>query len=308
VIPGEFKRWLKIGGRLMAVAAFVFIGLALHRQWDALRQVEIGRQVWLVVAGLAVTYGCALMLVAEVWHRLISDFAAARFPRRLTLPSYALSQLAKYIPGNVFQYVGRHGRMARAGVANAPLLRAVTSDIIVLLLAAALTASCSYLLFPIRLPMLSDASARLALVAAVVVIAALAAATIAVPRLARFIRKTSPRRATLAAVIPLMMVFFAIQGVTLVSLAGTITGAILPQLATVAVLSWIAGVLPLGAPAGLGTREATILLLAGPLVGSANSLLLAALFRLVTTFGDIVCFGLGWAISRRSLRLHRGDS
>lgn len=298
-MPAGLKGWLQIGGRIMAIAAFVFIALALNRQWSALRQVEIGRQVWLVVAALAVAYGCALMLVAEVWHRLISDFAATKFSRRLTLPSYALSQLAKYIPGNVFQYVGRHGRMARAGVPNGPLLRAVTADIIVLLIAAALTALCSDLLFPIHLPMPSVGSARLVLVTAVLVIAAAGVATIAGPRLVQSIRKSSPRRATLAAVIPLMMIFFTIQGFTLVSLAGAATGAILPQLATVAVISWIAGVLPLGAPAGLGTREAMILLLAGPLVGSANSLLIAALFRLVTTFGDIVCFGLGWAISRQ---------
>ncbi len=136
----QFRRVAKIGGRLVALAAVVFIVLALRREWTEIGDRRLPASVWPTVAALAIVYGGALLVLAEAWHRLICDFSRTALPRRITWPSYALSQPAKYVPGNVFQYVGRHGWMARSGVANGPLLKAVTWDIALLLFGAGLSA------------------------------------------------------------------------------------------------------------------------------------------------------------------------
>ena len=296
------RRAGKIAGRLITVAAFVFIALAIRREWGAVADRHLPLRIWPAVAGLAVVYGSALMFNAEVWHRLISDFARARLPRRITLPSYALSQLAKYVPGNVFQYVGRHGMMSRAGVANAPLLRAMTWDVGFLLIGASLTAMLAFVLFPIDIAFLSAELLRDAAVGAALLAAIAAIALSLSPWLARQVSAARPQVMTAVTVIPLLLMFFTVQASAFTAVGALVTGAFVPQLATVAVISWVAGFVPLGTPAGLGTREAVILLLAGPLVGPADAIVIAALFRLMTTLGDCVCYAIGFAIDRRELR------
>jgi uncharacterized membrane protein YbhN (UPF0104 family) len=289
--------WL---GRLIAVVAVVFVIMAVREQWSAISERSLGARVWLAVAALGIGYGAALMLVAEAWHRLICDFTAEALPRRLTLPSYAVSQPAKYVPGNVFQYVGRHAWLARAGVANTPLLKAMSWDVVLLLLAAALFGIAAFLLHPIPVAFLSDALLRtLAIIAAVVLGVAAMALTIS-PRLRALAGGMRPRAGTVAAVVALLMLFFLLQALVVVALGIGITGRVVPELATVAVVSWMTGYVPLGTPGGLGTREAMLLLLAGPLIGAPDALLLAGLFRLVTIAGDGVCALIGWAIASTS--------
>lgn len=295
------RRLARIAGRLVTVAAFVFIALAIRREWGAVADRHLPLRIWPAIAGIAVVYGSALMFNAEVWHRLISDFARTRLPRRVTLPSYALSQLAKYVPGNVFQYVGRHGLMSRAGVANAPLLRAMTWDIGFLLIGASLTALLAFTLFPIDIAFLSAALLRDAAVVAGIAAVVAAAALSLSPWLARHVSAARPQVATAVTVIPLLLGFFTVQASAFTLVGALVTGQLVPQLATVAVIAWVAGFLPLGTPAGLGTREAVILLLAGPLVGPADAIVVAALFRLTTTLGDCVCYAIGVAINRREL-------
>jgi hypothetical protein len=58
------------------------------------------------------------------------------------------------------------------------------------------------------------------------------------------------------------------------------------------VAAWLAGFVTPGAPGGLGIREAAMVLFAG---GSASAEVLfvaAALFRLVSFGGDLVCFAV----------------
>lgn len=294
------RRFVLWAGRVIALAAVVFIVIALRRQWSEISARSLGPAVWLTVVGLGIGYGTAMLIVAEAWHRLISDFAGTPLPRRLTLPSYAVSQPAKYVPGNVFQYLGRHSWMARAGVANTPLLKAMSWDIILLLLAAALFGIIAFLIFPMPMVFLSERLLRNLALGAVALFVVAATALAFSPRLQRLVGVLRPRAATVAVVVPLLIVFFALQALIFAALGSVIAGEMVPQLATVAVVSWIAGILPLGTPGGLGTREAMVLLLAGPLIGQPDALLLAGLFRLVTIIGDAVCAGIGWLISRTS--------
>lgn len=292
------RRLAKWAGRLVAVAAVVFIAVALRRQWSEISARSLTLTLWLIVVGLGVAYGAAMMLVAETWHWLICDFARQTLPRRLTLPSYAVSQPAKYVPGNVFQYLGRHGWMARAGVANAALLKAMSWDIVLLLVAAGLFGIIAFLAFPMPIAFLSERLLRnLALAAGgLAVIGAVALAVS--PRLQRLAGALRPRATTVVVALALLILFFTVQALIFATLGSAIAGHAIPQLATVAIISWVAGVLPLGTPGGLGTREAMVLLLAGPLIGPADALLLAGLYRLVTILGDIVCAGIGWLIAR----------
>jgi uncharacterized membrane protein YbhN (UPF0104 family) len=54
-----------------------------------------------------------------------------------------------------------------------------------------------------------------------------------------------------------------------------------------------------GAPAGLGVREAVLLLLLAHGMGAANASLLILTLRIATTLGDMLCFVIGLAMMPR---------
>ena len=57
--------------------------------------------------------------------------------------------------------------------------------------------------------------------------------------------------------------------------------------------SWAAGFVVIGAPGGLGVREAAFVALAGASLGESQALLLIGLFRIVTFLGDTLLFAAG---------------
>lgn len=292
------RRLATIAGRVLAVVACGFVAVAVARQWHVIGDRNLPATVWAEVAALAVGYGFLLLIVGEAWHRLISDFARRPLPRRLTIASYALSQLGKYVPGNIFAYVGRHAYMVRGGVANAALLKAVSWEIVFLLGAATLVATVTFSLFPMSIAFLPADALRIAALVAAGGAVVTGIGLLASPRFARVVGDVRPRLETALAVVLLLVLFFTGQALMFAALGSGIEGRMIYPLMTVAIVSWVVGFVPLGTPAGLGTREATILLLAGPLTGQADALVLAACFRFLTIVGDIVCFAIGSLISR----------
>ena len=100
-----------------------------------------------------------------------------------------------------------------------------------------------------------------------------------------------PSAAVSIRVLGLMLCCFFLNGLILWSLArfvfGETDGDQLFYLGLYAV-SWLAGFIVPGAPAGLGVREAIMLAVLGPLYGSALAIGLSIAARLVSTSGDLL--------------------
>ena len=62
--------------------------------------------------------------------------------------------------------------------------------------------------------------------------------------------------------------------------------------------SWLAGFVVIGAPGGLGVREAAFVALAGGALGESHALLLIGFFRVVTFLGDTLFFAAGAIVLR----------
>lgn len=292
---GRLLIWL---GRLLTVAALVFLALAFSRQWQAVANRDLPARLWLGVAGLGLGYGGLMLLVAEAWHHILADLAATPLGRRRSWPSYAVTQIAKYLPGNVFHYVGRVAWLKRDGVPAGTVVPALLWEVLALLAAASTTAALLVLVFPATLLSVEPATIRNLALAGLAVLGVAVAVLVIRPRAVARFASLAPSVATLALVTAILIGFFLGQAGVFTALAALVSGRWLPALLPVAVLAWTIGFVTPGAPAGVGVREATILVAATPLLGPADALLVAALFRLVTTIGDAVCAGIGWAIHK----------
>lgn len=91
---------------------------------------------------------------------------------------------------------------------------------------------------------------------------------------------------------------FLLLGSALAALAYAVSDpspATLPLAIGAFALSWVAGFLVPGAPAGLGVREGVLVALLSPSVDGALPVVLG--FRLATTLGDFLSLGLGWVLA-----------
>jgi len=227
-------------------------------------------------------------------------------PRRWHQAVYGRTQIAKYLPGNLFHLAGRQLLGRRLGHAQATLALASLAE------AASLSAIAAVLALPLvwrGLDLLWNGALVLTALAA-------AAGSLWLVRTAQGqalrarLRSTSPGRRMAAIGLRWPQVlraallhasFFVASGTLLWLLAlAASDGAALaldPLTATGALaLAWLAGFITPGSSAGIGVREAVLIMTLTGALGSEASTLLALAFRLVTTGGDVVLFALAAAL------------
>lgn len=289
------KRAAIWAGRLLALLCLGYLGWAAARHWHDLGSWRPDRTAIALLIGLPILYGVAMLLIGEAWHQLITGFAGRPLDRRTTIASYGVTQVAKYLPGNVFHYVGRHLWLSRQGVAHKALALALAWETMLLAGSALAVAAVAVLLSAASPPDIAGHPARFWALIVLVAGACVLAAMLSVPLWIGRLRPVMPPAEALLRAIAAYAAFFAIQGVVFASLFLAVGSTPVLLAVGIAGLSWLVGFLTPGAPGGIGSRELVLTTLAAPLVGTAAALILSALFRLTTTLGDVICF----LISRR---------
>jgi hypothetical protein len=105
-----------IAALIAAGASFVFLGLALYRDWQELAQYEWSIDYRYLLAASAI-YPVPFLLMASVWSQVIGRLAG--FSNYFgNLQIYCYSGLIKYIPGTFWYVLGRAYFYERQGIAK----------------------------------------------------------------------------------------------------------------------------------------------------------------------------------------------
>jgi uncharacterized membrane protein YbhN (UPF0104 family) len=293
----SLKRALAWLGRAFSLAALIYLAVGIGRQWTTLSAWRLSLADLGLMVVSAIGYGAALFLVAEAWHRLVSNSASAPLSRTLTVPSMGVTQIAKYLPGNVLHLVGRHAWLSRAGVSHAALARAAAWEAGCLVVAAVITASLLAIVWPPQINLPSVDVRQAAVLALATLLCGVGLAALLRWRFA-LIRRWTPSLSVAAGAVAILVIFFLSQGSIFMLLMIAVDAHLTPEVLPIPVVAWLVGFLTPGAPGGLGTREFILSTLMSPLLGSGKALIVTALFRLVTTLGDVICFLASYALTR----------
>jgi hypothetical protein len=274
------RRWLGRGIGWLAVALSLgFIGTRISRDlaWNLILQHL--QPLALAVAVGALIYGLAGLLLAEAWRQLLATEPTGR-PASRYHAVYGRTQIAKYLPGNVFHFAGRQWLGRALGHSQAVLaLASVTETALLVAVAGALA-----------LPLAADHLGGLPDLVVLAVVLGLLTALL-VPRLRQWLPATP--RLTRAAL--LYGAFFLVAGGVLWLLALSLDAAGQLGLWTAVsafALCWIAGFATPGAAAGIGVREAVLIMVLDDRLGPEISLAVALALRLATACGDVLFFAL----------------
>jgi hypothetical protein len=282
------KKWLVRTGSFLAVAGGVFV---LHRLWsykDSLNLELWGWQEWTVVGALACAYAVINGLLALGWHYLLRHRNEHQ-PIGWSLHVYAVTQISKYIPGNVFQFAGRQIMGATAGAGQRSLLYSTAMEFLLLIAAAmCFFPSALSVFFPGLHPFFTTSFAILLLVMLPPSVCAIGGKRLCIAAAAYTVF------VTLSGAIFL--------GVLMLSAGIMISGHDMVKVVGAFAVSWLVGLLTPGAPAGIGVREAILLLLLDDLASESAIITSVVTARVVTILGDVLFFGMGLLVGGRNGR------
>jgi hypothetical protein len=281
-VPAPLRQLGRVIGWFAVGLSFVFIGMQVSRtlEWDLV--LDRLQPFALAVAIGVLIYGLAGLLLAEAWRQLLSAEPTAH-PARLYHAVYGRTQIAKYLPGNVFHFAGRQWLGRDLGHTQTNLALASVAET-VLLIAVASALALPLVANHVGLSLVANDLGKLT--AAVLLGLALVGAPLLRGRLGPALRLS---RAAL-----LYSVFFLLTGGVLWLLILSLGGgrdASGPWIGLSALaLAWITGLVTPGAAAGLGVREAVLIMVLDDQLGPEASLAVALALRLVTTCGDAIFF------------------
>jgi len=265
----------------------------------------------------ALLWSCGAPLLALAWRTMLRGLDVRRSWREL-LAIVGITQFAKYVPGNVAQYIGRVGMSLARGIPARPLAVTLVLETLLVIAAAVVMGVGTGALSEVGLQAVRLHGAQLALIAALVALAIaglFALRRIAPSLLKRFAPKYAPTldgtllppQASLACAFALYCIVYGAVGVGLVLLAHfLLPGAAQDDLLLIAAfsLAWVVGFVTPGAPGGLGVREALLLLMLAPAYSAASASILVIALRIATTLGDVLTLGIGFLL----LPKHAGAS
>ena len=276
------RTWSRRAGTALAAVGIAWVAARLLRYRGELAPADIPGVVWACALGLAPAYAAANVLLALAWRALLHGQGTPA-DRVWSIRTYGVSQLSKYLPGNVMHLASRQLLGASAGVPHAVLARSS-------LLELAGLASAGLLLSLPALPLIDGGRFRWVTpeAGAAIVLLTLGAVRMTAGALtARILGRHLLFLLTASLIFTVLLVLLT-----------PVADRTLPWTAACGAYAaaWLAGFVTPGAPAGLGVREAVLVLLLEDHAAEQHLLPAVVLSRVVSALGDTIFFGAAaWA-------------
>ena len=278
VVEHATTKRVRAVAQLLLLAAIVFVALRVRSIWHG-SHIELSRVDWGALAGALVLGAAGTAAGAPIWLAILEALGVRTQRRWMGL--FFQAQLGKYIPGSVWQYAGRAAIARTSGIPVRPVGVSLPIEFV-----ASSAAGGSMAAF-----LLGWWGA--------VVVGAVAVLLAASERLSRCQRPTV--LATVRAAL-LYLPSWVLLGASFWLCARGLLGVPVDDLAFYIgafAVAFLAGLVAVYAPGGLGVREAVLVALLSSRIGAANALVVAAASRLVLILADVALAGTATAALRR---------
>ena len=285
MVSPRLKRILHWAGSTLSVAGVVFVVIKLSEYSGQIDFSRFTYRHWMVLVALTIIYATANVFLSLAWKRLLQHFRIS-VRSMWAFRTYGVSQLAKYVPGNIFHLASRQSIGQAAGLPAWPLAKSAVWELCIISVTGAMF---GILVLPYFIPAVSLFLATVTF---------LGVLTIVATGLGKFVGLS------IAYAVGWYVLFLMVSGIIFVGLltllmqenstvllqASSLTGAF--------VVAWLAGLVTPGAPAGVGVREFVLMVLLKGSVFEPALLLAVLLGRFVTVGGDLLFFLIATSITR----------
>ncbi|MBR0512598.1 MAG: flippase-like domain-containing protein [Ruminococcus sp.] len=296
------KKALKIIGNIVMIAALAFVVKKLLDMDISFSQLSEGR----VVCALVLCFVIQTVIIicsCYPWLVFTRSLSGRKIPFSAAMPVYTQSNLYKYLPGNVFQYVGRNQLAADMEISHVDVACATVLDV---LFCVFWTAVISVIMLGGRIAELLSKYGRNLLIVGAVGIVIVIALILAVrmkfrDKFKAYISRYSKAFARENRPMLLRGVFYyLLQNAVSAAMYMGCLALIVPQADTgeltaltgAFLFAWIIGFVTPGAPGGIGIREGVMLFVCGDSFAD-RIVLFVLVMRIGSVFADVAAFVIG---------------
>lgn len=293
----RFLRWVILGVILF------FLAKVLHTHWQEVASIRVEAVGW---ACLAIALGLTLsahICAGWVWSYVLrKDFHQAVEMSGI-IQAYLQTNIAKYLPGNIWHYYGRISAAQRSGaslevatvsVLLEPLLMASAALIVALLSGQVLVAQYGWSILVVQWAVLG-----LTLGAIHPNVLNLLIRRLAKGKTNAVSTNIQPSLLSHYPLIALCgsLIFLLLRGagflLTFLAISSFDLGQVLILLSVFSI-AWLLGLIVPGAPGGIGVFEATAIALLGTTVPTSTLIAVVAFYRLVSVASEAIGSLMAW--------------
>lgn len=316
-LTDKIKKYVNYAGSALAIISCVFIVLTfLKIDLSKLASIPLNRIITTVLLG-SILYGLFFNLLSVSWIlclRLFSE-SAYKVPFENLIYVYNKSNLLKYLPGNVFEFVGRNVFGSKYKIEHkhlilSSLLETIFIILISLGLGVVISEQVSIVLIKkitpiVKIPYLNyEVLSWLALFGFIFTI------TLVLFYLKVFFHKDkstfkfSHSILSLILILTLLILVFCNLSFTLSLVFSNLFDLSIGYsdfkiIFSCFCLSWLVGFLTPGAPGGLGVKDISMFFLLSQFYPSELSLVATIIHRIISILGDVIAFGLIFVLKQK---------
>lgn len=302
IIVQKLKKVFTIIGRVLTVLSIVFVIYSLYKidiDWSCFSHPYV---MFLSVLGLSLLVAFYSFINAYVWKLYIDLFSGSHNSTYEVFIIYLKSNIAKYLPGNVIQYVGRNVLGKKLEIGQKSIAMATVAELISLV--------CGNIIFALVMSLQNTKSVvgrlwteyNLRKSVSVITILGIVIVVICSCYLLKsgFIRKTRDNITgdKIKKVVRLFCIVFILYSIVFVMSALILLRIFyilnadisFANVASANALSWLAGYIVPGAPGGIGIREVVLVWLLEAECLPEIVILAAVLLRVCVILGDFLSF------------------
>lgn len=299
----NLKKLLKLAGNLIIIAALVFVVKKIMGMDVKLSDFKSGAVMGSFLINFAVQTGI-IIISCFPWLVFTQSLSGKKIPYSAAMPIYTKSNILKYIPGNVFQYVGRNQLALEMKISHVDVACATILDILFcvfwtgVISVVLLGGKIAELLGKYGKNILIIGIAGIILAAALIIFIRLKFKDKLIEFLSRYSKAfKKENRAKLLQGIFYYLVHNAILAASYFVCLRLIIGSSasfyeLVALTGAYLFAWIIGFITPGAPGGIGIREGVMIFVCGDEFQD-KVVLFVLVMRIASIFADVAAFLTG---------------
>lgn len=299
-----FKKTFKLLCFCIFLLAIIFVAERLYSSLQSLRNWHFHSDLYVYCIFMAVIYALNYHILSSNWQRFLKALERNSINKYFCHYVYALNVLTKYIPGSIFQYAGRQAMGKQANLKQINIGFASLLEIISLVISASILSVLSIITIN------TNMNTYAWWILGIIILGCVTCYFLIINlNNIQFIKKYLPQDLSFAQIKIVFLntllkyiFYFLINGMLLALLcfavAPQFSMKLVPLIISIWTLSWLAGYVVIGAPAGLGVREAVLIAALSHLLSGAAALIITLTFRIILTSGDVL-FSLSWIMYKR---------
>lgn len=292
-------KFIKYIGSLLMVLSILFVVVRLRRL-DINYRVIVQKNNIYILLFLSILYGIHIYLLSYSWSRLIKMITGKSISFLETAFVWNKSNMMKYIPGNVFQYIGRNEIAIIENLNHLDVALATIVDVLINLLGVFMVVLITYAQgIGVGIKLFLDNKYYVLIAGGIIFVVGVLLISFK-KKLASFLERIKvvfvKKNIPIVCKLIIFYSFWAVYtGLIYICILYEIVGISL-TLNNVSIIigaylmSWMIGFVMPGAPGGIGVREVAITLMLLPYNEiDINDILLAiVIYRLVNIIGDLL--------------------